>query len=148
MRAQGVCWRGPRIFEGPASKAVVTKWIAFYRKYRPTLTSEMLVHVRRPDGQNVDVILHANSAADAAEQGLLFAFNPTDKAITANVSVSLYYTGLESTATVTAGSVDELDTASSAMGAPQVHTLRRDYSIVIEMAIPANGYEWWVIHGK
>ena len=47
----GVCWRGPSIFEGPKSKAVVSKWIGFYNKYRETLTTEMLIHVRRPDGQ-------------------------------------------------------------------------------------------------
>ena len=50
-RRSQVCWRGPRVFEGPLSKAVVSKWIRFYNKYRETLTSEMLIHVRRPDGQ-------------------------------------------------------------------------------------------------
>ena len=83
----GVCWRGPRIFEGPRSKAVVKRWIAFYNTHRETLTSEMLIHVRRPDGQSIDAVLHANPAAGAPEKGLLFAFNPTDKAITSNVSV-------------------------------------------------------------
>ena len=39
----GVCWRGPNIFEGPKSKAIVSKWISFYNKYRETLTSEMLI---------------------------------------------------------------------------------------------------------
>ena len=116
----GVCWRGPRIFEGPASKVVVTKWISFYKKYRATLTSEMLIHVRRPDGQSIDAVLHANPAAGAAEKGLLFAFNPTEMPITANVSVNLYYTGLETTATVTTGSADALlpgSTGSSLSGA-------------------------------
>ena len=83
----GVCWRGPRIYEGPRSKAVVKRWIAFYNRYRQTLTSEMLIHVRRPDGQSIDAVLHANPASGAPEKGLLFAFNPTDKAITSNVSV-------------------------------------------------------------
>ena len=47
----------------------------------------MLIHVRRPDGQSIDAVLHANPDAGAPEKGLLFAFNPTDKAITSNVSV-------------------------------------------------------------
>ena len=68
----------------------------------------MLIHVRRPDGQNIDAILHANPAAGAAEKGLLFAFSPTNRPSTATVSVNLYYTGLEATATVTAGSADDL----------------------------------------
>lgn len=97
----GVCWRGPAIFEGPSSKAVVKKWIGFYKRYRATLTSDMLIHVRRPDGQSLDAILHANPAGEATERGLLFAFNPTDRAIVANMSVDLYYTGLETSATIT-----------------------------------------------
>ena len=63
----GVCWRGPSIFEGPKSKALVTKWVAFYNKYRATLTSEMLIHVRRPDGQSIDAILHSPAPPRAAK---------------------------------------------------------------------------------
>ena len=141
----GVCWRGPQIFEGPLSKAVVTKWIAFYKKFRETLTSDMLIHVRRPDGQNVDAVLHANPGG-ATEKGLIFAFNPTDRPITANVSVNLYYTGLEITATVTPGSVDKLSTiAPPATAGGVAHTLRRDYSILVEISMPASGYAWWVV---
>ena len=44
----GVCWRGTRFFDGPKSKAIVTGWIHFYKKYRQTLTNGGLVHVRRP----------------------------------------------------------------------------------------------------
>ena len=49
----------------PRLTIVVKKWIAFYNKYRSTLTSEMLIHVRRPDGQSLDAILHANPAPAA-----------------------------------------------------------------------------------
>jgi hypothetical protein len=131
----GVCWRGPRIFEGPLSKAIVTNWIAFYNRYRDTLTSDMLIHVRRPDGQNLDAILHANPSSNIAK-GLLFAFNPTTVAITANLSIPLYYTGLEETAAVTRGNSSP----------PIVQPLRRDYSIVVQMVIPASSYAWWVIN--
>jgi len=145
----GVCWRGPSIFEGPGSKAVVKNWIAFYKRYRDTLTSEMLIHLRRPDGQSIDAVLHAK-ADGAAEKGLVFAFNPTDHPITANMSIDLYYTGLETTATLTQGSVDSslnsLAAGGGDSGAAVVHTLRRDYTIVLEMTIGASGYAWWTVN--
>jgi len=68
-----VCWRGPRIFEGPVSKAIVSSWIGFYKKYRATLTSELLVHVRRPDGQVRFTLDHMRfSVANSSSESLLF----------------------------------------------------------------------------
>ena len=144
MGVAGVCWRGPNIFEGPKSKAIVQKWIRFYNRYRETLTSEMLVHVRRPDGQNIDAILHANPRPGAQEQGILFAFNPTDRPITANITVPLYYTGLVDAVVLSPGDVDTeaFDAAGELVG--QVYKLRRDYTVVMEMTIAASGYSWWV----
>jgi hypothetical protein len=144
MGVAGVCWRGPNIFEGPKSKAIVQKWIRFYNRYRETLTSEMLVHVRRPDGQNIDAILHANPRPGAQEQGILFAFNPTDRPITANITVPLYYTGLVDAVMLSPGDVDTeaFDAAGELVG--QVYKLRRDYTVVMEMTIAASGYSWWV----
>lgn len=157
----GVCWRGPRIFEGPISKAIVKNWIGFYNRYRDTLTSDMLIHVRRPDGQNLDAILHANPSSDKAK-GLLFVFNPTDAAITTNLSVPLYYTGLSESATVVRGNnnTSSLDTTSNLRLSSHVAfplldeveveevnvPLRRDYSIAVEMTVSASGYAWWVIN--
>jgi hypothetical protein len=101
----GVCWRGPNIFEGPVSKTIVQGWISFYNTYREVLTSELLIHVRRPDGQGLDAVLHADPTATAGAgaggvRGLFFVFNPTSDIIVTNMSVPLYYTGLESIATV------------------------------------------------
>jgi hypothetical protein len=134
----GVCWRGPRIFEGPLSKQIVTDWIAFYNDYRETLTSDMLIHIRRPDGQGLDAILHANpTASSTGAKGLVFVFNPTSKAITANLTVPLYYTGLTNSASVA---------RSGVKAKARTVALQRDYAIVLEMNIAANGYGWWVIN--
>ena len=65
--------------------------------------------------------------------------------ITTNVTVPLYYTGLTTTATLTPG--DATTAAAAAVAAGEEHTLRRDYSVVVEMTIEASGYAWWVVDG-
>jgi len=135
----GVCWRGPRLFEGPQSKAVVKKWTAWYKRYRDTLISDALIHIRRPDGQGIDGVLHANPAGGAqeGERGLFFAYNPTLKAVRTNVSVPLYYTGIDGAAA----------SVSHEGGAATVVAVGRDFGMVLSVDIPARGYSWWVIHG-
>ena len=135
----GVCWRGRQIYDGPKSKAVVTQWAAFYKRYRSTLINSKLIHVRRPDGQSLDAILHANpspSGGAQKERGILFAFNPTTAPVSANVTVGLYYTGLTDTAMLSPAD----DSAAAAS-----YSLRRDFSISVPMDIPANGYAWWAV---
>ena len=44
------CYRGNVLYDGPNSKAVVTKWVSFYKRYRDILISD-IIHVRRPDMQ-------------------------------------------------------------------------------------------------
>jgi hypothetical protein len=34
-------------------------WVDFYKRYRGILDSD-IVHVRRPDGRDLDVMLHVN----------------------------------------------------------------------------------------
>lgn len=66
--------------------------------------------------------MQANPTPAAKEKGILFAFNPTDKTITANVTVPLYYTGLETTVSLTRGA------GAVAIEEERVQmTLRRDY---------------------
>ena len=129
----GVCWRGKKIFEGPKSQAVVTKWVTWYKKYRDTLTSELLIHVRRPDGQGLDGILHANPkggmVSGEKERGILFMFNPTGYDIVENVTINLYYTGLETVALLNGTK----------------YVLERDYTVVVEVKVLAESYAWWVV---
>ena len=132
----GVCWRGTRFFDGPKSKAIVTGWIHFYKKYRQTLTNGGLVHVRRPDGQGLDAILHTNLAGGpSGERGILFVFNPTLKPITTALRINLYYTGLNDTAEVLLH--DD--------GSPELLRLARDYSVRVQLTVAAGGYSWFAI---
>ena len=39
------CYRGPRLFDTDQTKAVVKKWVDFFKRYRPILESD-IIHVR------------------------------------------------------------------------------------------------------
>jgi len=45
------CYRGWRLYDTEVTKAVVKRWVQFYKKYRPILDSD-IIHVRRPDGRH------------------------------------------------------------------------------------------------
>jgi hypothetical protein len=85
------CYRGPRLFDTDRTKAVVQKWTAFYKKYRPILDAD-IIHVRRPDGRDIDCMLHVNPSLDP--RALAMVYNPMNTAVTRTLTLPLYYTGL------------------------------------------------------
>lgn len=125
------CYRGPRLYDTPKTKTVVKKVIDWYKKYRDILNSD-IVHLRRPSGKDWDGFLHVNPKLK--EKGLAMLFNPTDQVMTRNVKLPLYYTGLSDIAKVRIKDVEAITV-----------TLERDYSININIEIPANSYTWLVI---
>jgi len=84
------CYRGPRLYDTEETKAVVKKWVDFYKKYRAILDSD-IVHVRRPDGRDIDCILHVNP--QLKQKGLAMVYNPTSRRISRQLKLPLYYTG-------------------------------------------------------
>ncbi len=86
------CYRGPQLYDVPETKAIVAKWVAFYKKHRQILDGD-IIHIRRPDGRDYDAILHVDPAG--TEKGLLMVYNPLDIAITRTISVPVYYTGIK-----------------------------------------------------
>lgn len=125
------CYRGPRLYDSDETKAVVKRWVGFYKKHRPILNSD-LIHLRRADGRDLDYVLHVNPAL--REKGLLMVYNPLDREVTKTVKVPLYYTGLKDRA-----SVRERD------GKAQILALERDYSISLPVRVPARGVTWFVM---
>ena len=91
------CYRGPRLFDTEQTKAVVKKWVDFYKKYRQILDSD-LIHVRRPDGRSVDCVLHAN--AQISPCGLVMLYNPTHTGQRITLKLPIYYTGLSEIAKI------------------------------------------------
>ena len=125
------CYRGYRLYDTEKTKQAVTEIIRWYKQHRDILCSD-IVHLRRPDGQDWDGILHVNPALE--EKGFAMLYNPTDREITRTVTLPLYYTGLSKKA-----SVCERD------GRPRTYRLDRAYNITVTVTIPANGYNWLVI---
>jgi hypothetical protein len=124
------CYRGPQLYDVPETKAVVEKWVGFYKKHRQVLDSD-IVHVRRPDGRDYDAILHVNPQGE--EKGLLMVYNPLNEPIERTIELDMYYTGLTDKVKVT-----EQDNAK------YDYTLSRDYTIELKVEIPAKSQKWFV----
>jgi hypothetical protein len=125
------CYRGPRLFDAPETKAVVKKWVDFYRKYRPILDSD-IVHVRRADGRDIDCMMHVNP--QLLTKGLAVVYNPLDEPVQRKLILPLYYTGLTETATIR----HEEETGKT-------YRLDREYRVEIPVEMPARSVTWFVI---
>jgi hypothetical protein len=131
--AMGVqaCYRGPRLYDGEETKQLVKQWVAWYKKYRDILESD-LIHGRRADGRDLDWMLHVNPRLE--HKGLLVAFNPLDRAVSRRIRVNLYYTGLTETASI-----------REQAGEFKTYKLSRGYEVDIPVAVPPRGVTWFVI---
>ena len=125
--------RGHRLYDGPKSKAMLLKWMKWYRKYYDIIHGD-IIHLRRPDGRDIDYYLHVNPKPGAKEKGMLLVFNPLPQEVTREITVPLYYTGLTGQARVR---VEE--------GAPEARQLAPDRSIRLKVTLPADGYTWLII---
>jgi hypothetical protein len=125
------CYRGPRLFDSDETKAVVKRWTDFYKKHREILNADLL-HLRRPDGRDLDYVLHVNPTGK--EKGLLMVYNPLENEVTKTLRVPLYYTGKTSTA-----QVRERD------GKSMNFTLDREYRIELPVTVPGRGVTWFVV---
>lgn len=125
------CYRGPRLYDTPQTKAAVIEVIDWYKKYRRILNSD-IIHLRRPDARDWDGLMHVDPTG--REKGLAMFFNPTDETITREIRLPLYYTGLTDKARI-----------REAEDRPKTYRLDRDYSVPLTVTIPARGYIWYVI---
>lgn len=125
------CYRGPRLYDTEATKKVVKETIDWYKKYREILNSD-IIHLRRADGRDWDGIMHVNPSLN--EKGFILLYNPLKENILRKIKLPLYYTGLTDTAKISIGEE-----------AAKTYKLNRDYSIDIDVSIPAEGYIWLVI---
>lgn len=97
----------------------------------PCLCSD-IIHLRRPDANDWDGIMHVDP--QGSEKALAMFYNPTDRDITRRISLPLYYTGLTDTASIRR---EEGEAVS--------HELGRDYTVELDVTIPARGYTWYVV---
>ena len=125
------CYRGPRLYDTPATEQLVKKEVAWYKKYRNILNAD-IIHIRRPDGRDYDAIMHVDPKGK--EKALAMIYNPLDNTITRRIKLPLYYTGL-----TTVARIREKENKT------QVYHLNRDYSVEITVTIAPHSYTWLVI---
>lgn len=131
------CWRGPRLYDSDETKAVVKKWVDFYKANRRALDSD-IIHLRRATGRDWDGWLHVDPDPNVTTRGLAFFYNPKTEPITRKIRVSLYYTGLKSRARVRLGDAD------LKLGEPFEIPIDGMGNAEIEITIPAEKYAWAV----
>jgi hypothetical protein len=124
------CYRGPRLFDTPRTKAAVAEAVAWYKAHREILESDV-IHLRRADGLDWDGMLHVNPALE--ERALLAVFNPLPEPIEREILVPLHYAGL----------VDAC-TASIAGGPPARLALDPLRRARMSVTVPPRGHQWVV----
>jgi hypothetical protein len=124
------CYRGPQLYDSPETRAVVKRWVDFYKRHRAILDSD-IIHLRRADGRDLDYLLHVNPLL--AEKGLLMVYNPLDREVEKTLSIPLYYSGLTRTAKV-----------SQRENASKTIELDRGYRLALPVNLPARGCTWFV----
>ncbi len=124
-------YRGPRLYDTQETLDLVKKWVAFYKKHRVILDSD-IIHVRRADGRDIDAILHVNPAEK--EKGLLMVYNPLNHPVRQNLTVNVYYTGL-----------DRIVTVTDSEGKTGRFRTDRKYNITIPVSIEPNSQSWYIL---
>jgi len=125
------CYRGPRLYDTEKTKAVVKKWVDFYKKYRVILDSD-IIHVRRADGKGIDCMMHVNPQTKA--RALAMVYNPTDKAIATTLKLPLYYTGLKDKAMI-----------REQEGKAVEYRLDREYNVFVPVEMEAKAITWFIV---
>jgi hypothetical protein len=125
------CYRGPRLYDADTTRDLVRDTVAWYKQHRAILESD-IIHVRRPDGRDIDCMLHVNPAL--REKGLAMIYNPLTEPAERTIRLPLYYAGLAGTA-----QIRERD------GAPRTYALDSDAAAQVPVTVPARGYTWLVI---
>lgn len=124
--------RANRLYDSERTRRMVRKWVDWYKRHRAILSSD-IIHVQRPDGRDLDCLLHVN--AQLPEKGLALFFNPLPQTITRTVRLPLYYTGLTDTAFFS--EQDEPQTRR--------YKLDREYRAEITVTLAPHGVTWFVI---
>jgi hypothetical protein len=125
------CYRGPRLYDTERTRAMIQRWVDWFKAHRDILESDV-IHGRRADARDLDWMLHVNPALK--EKGLLVVFNPLNEPLARKLRVNLYYTGLTDRARV-----------SEQGGTAKRYKLDRDHTIKLPVRVLAQGMRWFVV---
>jgi hypothetical protein len=88
-----------------------------------------IIHLRRPNGQDWDGIVHVNP--QGREKALAFFYNPLTEEIEREIRVPLHYSGLTGEAK-----------ASIAGDQPKIVKLDNQQTTTLKIKIPAGSHTW------
>ena len=125
------CYRGPRLYDTDTTKAVVKKWVGWFKKYRDILESD-LIHLRRPDGRDVDCFLHVNP--QLRHRALAVVYNPLNEPVKRTLTLPLYHAGLTDAARI-----------REQEGKSKEYKLDRQYRVALPVQVPAQSVTWFVV---
>lgn len=125
------CYRGPRLYDTEATKGVVMRWVSWFKRYRAILESDM-IHLRRPDGRDIDCFLHVNPKLK--ERALAVVYNPLNQEAQRTLDLPLYYSGLTDAAII-----------REQEGRQQKYKLDRQYRVSLSVKLPPGKTTWFVI---
>lgn len=128
------CWRGPRLYDTEETKALVARWVAWYKQHRDILESDLL-HVRRADGRDLDYMVAVNPKLPT--RALAMIHNPLDTPVDRTITLPLYYAGLTGTALIR-----ERDQP------PQRYELDGQNRAHVPVTVPAKGRTWLVVEAR
>lgn len=123
-------WRGSRLYDAPETKELVKKWVSFYKKHRAVLDAD-IIHVRRPDGNDIDAILHVDPSNE--EKGLLMVYNPLDHPVKKELTLNIYYTGLKKHVIIS-----ENDKPG------RKYRISSNHEVTIPVSVDANSESWYI----
>ena len=128
-------YRGHRLYDTVETKQTVSRWVNWYKSNRDILESD-IIHSssRRANAQDLDWFFHANPALNT--NGFLVVYNPLEEAVTKEIQVNLYYTGIT-------------DSASVSINDQPFETYDVDSRsrVTIKITAPAHGVSWASVRG-
>ncbi len=125
------CWRGPRLYDTEETKALVKRWVAWFKEHRDILESD-LIHGRRADGREVDYLVQVNPTLP--QRALSMVHNPLPEPVERTVVLPLYYTGLKDFAWI-----------REQNGELKQYPLDSRQRALVPVRIPAHGRTWLVV---
>ena len=114
---------------------MVAFWTQFWLKYRAILIQD-IIHIRRPDMQSIDSVMHVTANRSASVCALAMYYNPSLFTQSITLKLPLYYTG----------ETDAVLLEWNSAGAMRRMTLARDYSIVVNVTLGPREIGFSVAH--
>jgi hypothetical protein len=121
------CYRGPRLYDSPETKAAVIKWVKWFKEHRELLEADV-IHVRRADGVNLDVALHVLPG-----KAMAVIYNPQNKPQREVIRLPLYYAGLTGKARI-----------GDALGKVRAQDMKGS-DLLLDVEVAPKSCSWYVI---